>query len=427
MLSNPTVPENETRRHTARISRAIRDVHPGKISKTSNSRVYTSESPTTERGRRFAALQRKYHEYLLSDDQDVLPILLGAVAAHRLDGEPSWLLIVGPPSGAKTDLLSLLTGVQDVLPLSDLTDKTLASGLTPDKGDDPSLLARLVNAVMVFKDFTTVLEMRREQRASVLAQLREIYDGRFDKSWGTGKDLHWKGRLSVLAGVTNVIDRHYAVMNVLGQRFMLLRPQQPDRQNAGLRALENCSQDGRHTREDLANGVQAFLADLPSERPGESERDRIEIVNLADFTTKARSSVERDGYRRELDYVPASEMPGRFARQLLSLGRGIALVQGRSSIATGDMARVRRVALDSIPTARRAILQELARADRTVARIKSAVRFSDTLVRRTLEDLKALDLIDEDDGCWIARGEWPTFFTASTPRFSPRVKDAAAG
>ena len=143
-----------------------------------------------------------------------------------------------------------------MLPLSDLTDKTLASGLTPDKGDDPSLLSRLLNAVMVFKDFTTVLEMRREQRAAVLAQLREIYDGRFDKSWGTGKELHWQGRLSVLAGVT------------------------------------------------------------------------------------------------------------------------------------------------------------------------SAVRFSDTLVRRTLEDLKALDLIDEDGGLWAPRGDWPAFFTALAPRLSPRVRDA---
>jgi hypothetical protein len=386
--------------------------------------VYTSESPTTERGRRFAALQRKYHEYLLSDDHDVLPILLGTVAAHRLDGEPSWLLIVGPPSGAKTDLLSLLSGVQDVLPLSDLTDKTLASGLTPDKGDDPSLLSRLSNAVMVFKDFTTVLEMRREQRAAVLAQLREIYDGRFDKSWGTGKELHWQGRLSVLAGVTSVIDRHYAVMNVLGQRFMLLRPEQPDRQDAGLRALENCSEDGRQARDDLAADVRTFLADLPTERPVESEADRIAVVNLADFTTKARSTVERGGYSRELDYVPASEMPGRFARQLLSLGRGIALVHGRSAIAAEDMARVRRVALDSIPTARRAVLQELARAPRTVARVTSAVRFSDTLVRRTLEDLKALDLIEEDGGLWAPRGDWPTFFTALATRFSPRVRDA---
>ena len=107
-------------------------------------------------------------------------------------------------------------------PLSELTSKTFASGLETH-GENPSLLHRLTNEVLVLKDLTTVLEMYQEERQAILAQLREIYDGRFDKAWGTGKELHWQGRLGFLAGVTPIIDSYHSVLSVLGERFVLFR------------------------------------------------------------------------------------------------------------------------------------------------------------------------------------------------------------
>ena len=65
-------------------------------------------------------------------------------------------------------------------------------------------LARLKDEILVLKDFTTVLQRHREERQKILAQLREIYDGRFDKVWGTGRELHWRGRLGFLAGVAEI-------------------------------------------------------------------------------------------------------------------------------------------------------------------------------------------------------------------------------
>jgi hypothetical protein len=360
--------------------------------------------------RRFERLLRKYREYLLDDDPDVLPILLGAIAAHRLDGEPSWLLIVGPPGGGKTDRLTLVERLSDVRFLSDLTDKTLASGLTPDDHSDPSLLADLKNAVLVFKDFTTVLEMRRDTKAAVIAQLREVYDGRFDKAWGTGKKLTWHGRLSLLAGVTPVIDRHYAVMNVLGQRFMLLRPQQPDREEAARRALDNCERDGHEVRESLSQDVRALFDGLPDNAPTFEDQDRDPIIAYANVTTRARSGVERDRQSRELNYAPEPEMPTRFARQLFSLARGIAMVRGHSSVEPGDLACVRRVAADSIPTIRRALMAVLTRGGQTVSNLANRTYASLTLVRRTLEDLESLGLVtrircgkrhDENGDTWF--------------------------
>ena len=65
-----------------------------------------------------------------------------------------------------------------------MTERTLASGKEVEDGKpDPSLLARLHDGYVLLKDFTSVLSMRHESRQVVLAQLREVYDGRFVKHW----------------------------------------------------------------------------------------------------------------------------------------------------------------------------------------------------------------------------------------------------
>src|SRR5262249_7806362 len=154
-------------------------------------------------------------------DQEALDIVLGVAKAQDLPGDPPWLMVVGPSSGTKTEMVSLLESHDDAYALSDLTEKTFASGMMI--GDfDPSLLARLKKQILLLKDFTSVLSMHRDKQGAILAQLREIYDGEYDKVWGTGKELHWRGRLGFVAGVTEAIDRHHSVMGILGPRFVLL-------------------------------------------------------------------------------------------------------------------------------------------------------------------------------------------------------------
>ena len=129
------------------------------------------------------------------------------------------------------------------------------------------MLHEVDGRILALKDFTTVLQMRRDQRGEVLAQLREAYDGRFNKAWGTGRRLRWKGRLGFIAGVTGVIDRHHEVMGTLGQRFVLVRPQQPNRMAAAQRAIENAEAPlGKDVRRAIAKGGSAF-SQVSSTRP----------------------------------------------------------------------------------------------------------------------------------------------------------------
>ena len=349
-------------------------------------------------GSALAKLQSKIGKYLLLEDQDVVPIVLAAVAAHRLDGEAVWLLLVGPPSGAKTAILDLLGDVPGMFPLSDLTDRTLASGLEPDdgRGRDPSLLNRLTNEILVFKDFTTILSMQRDRRLAVLAQLREVYDGQFVKIWGTGKELHWEGRLGFLAGVTPVIDRYHTVMGMLGQRFLMVRTKQADRHAVALRAMQNLGTDEAALKTSLKQDVAALFESLPQCTPVVPFDQLQTLVALADFVSKARSPVERDGYARDFDYVPEPEMPARVGRQLLSLARGLAWIEGRPAVTGRDVARVLRVGLDSLPADRRAVLDVLAASPEevTIHGLEAKLtQYSETKLRRVLEDRYVLGVV----------------------------------
>ena len=240
-----------------------------------------------------------------------------------------------------------------------------------------------------------MLELAHDERQGVLAQLREIHDGHFDKYWGTGKELHWEGHVGFLAGVTPVIDQHHAVMGLLGPRFLLLRLHysENERPDVARRALRLARQKPEMRRE-LAEATAAFLAHLPPEPPDLDPAVQDWLVGLADLVTHARSPVSRER-GGALQYAPEPEVPARFALQLYALAQGLVLVAGGTALTTADQRRLARVAWDGIPVLRRRVLHVLAHANRplTTRAIATMVQFPRTTVRRTLEDLQALKLI----------------------------------
>ena len=85
-----------------------------------------------------------------------------------------------------------------MLTLGDVTENTFLSGFygavqpgllekLGDQHEQGSALVTKGDAILLVKDFTTVLSMRREKRATILSQLREIHDGEFKRSFGTEK------------------------------------------------------------------------------------------------------------------------------------------------------------------------------------------------------------------------------------------------
>jgi len=367
-------------------------MHPsdvaGKVAPSVSGSDTAESAPAT-----LADVEDAFRKWLLMPDMGGLRFALAILVGHRIGGDPLWGLLVAPPSGTKTEIIRSLEAVPGIYPLSELTARTFASGLEGGKRET-SLLPRLSDHVLTLKDFTTVLTMHREERQAILAQLREIYDGRFDKVWGTGKELHWRGRVGFLAGVTPIIDLHHAVHQVLGERFILYRLGQPDRRTMAVRALRGRGRE-EEMRHELRGIVARFMGsldfDTPPNLPSAFEGC---LAALADFISRARSGVVRERYSRDLTLAPEPEAPARLAKQLASLAVGHAMIR-EADVEFADYAFVYRVALDCLPQVRLQTIDALEGESDYIAskQVAAKIGYPTTTARRTLEDLAALGIV----------------------------------
>ena len=127
-------------------------------------------------------------------DHGAIYVALAGAVANYASGDPVWPLLVGPSGSGKTEVVSSITSAPNVWPLSSLTPQTLLSGFER-QGKPASLLLQIGNfGILAFKDLTTVLTMHREARGQIIGQLREVADGKTEKSFGNGLRLEWKGR-----------------------------------------------------------------------------------------------------------------------------------------------------------------------------------------------------------------------------------------
>jgi len=220
-----------------------------------------------------SVLERHFYK----PDIQAVRIVLGAIKAHYLQiGDPAWLFVVAPPGTGKTTISIMgASGLTDVTMLSDFTENTFLSGFYQQK--EAGLLERLgtteINGklyattgsgIFLAKDFTTVLSMHREKRAKILAQLREIHDGMFKRDFGTGETKIWRGRVVIIAAVTPVLDRNYAMYSTLGERFLQVRWHRPDSPEAGEWAIRQQGREEEIQRE-CSEAIQGlFKASLPT-------------------------------------------------------------------------------------------------------------------------------------------------------------------
>jgi hypothetical protein len=97
----------------------------------------------------------------------------------------------------------------------------------------------------VIKDVTSVLSADRNVRGGVLAALREVYDGRWERNVGSdgGQTLTWVGRIVIVGAVTTAWDTAHAVVAAMGDRFVLIRIDSDNgRKGSGRRAIRNTGQ-----------------------------------------------------------------------------------------------------------------------------------------------------------------------------------------
>jgi hypothetical protein len=358
-------------------------------------------APHVER-RTLGQVHDTFRRWLGDDyDLDVLDAVLAVAASERLDGDPAWLLVVSGPGAAKTETVIALAGAGAHVTSTITGEGALLSATAiKERAKDATggLLLKLGHrALLVIKDVTSILSMHRDSRAQVLAALREVYDGHWERNVGVdgGKSLSWRGRLVVIGAVTTKWDTAREVIAVMGDRFLLVRlDSKTGRDRSGRQALAN-SGDEKQMRVELAEAVAGVLAHVDTSVPATlAPHETDTLVGLADVVTMARTAVERD-YKGDVTDAHAPEMPTRFAKQLAMLLKGaVALGIDRDRALT----LATRVAVDTMPPIRLDVLLDvLDNPDSTAYAAHVRLDRPRTSTDQTLQALHALGMLTLDE------------------------------
>jgi hypothetical protein len=327
---------------------------------------------------------------------------LATAATRNADGEPCWLLMVASPSSGKTETARLLDDVADAR----LNEVTAAGLLSWSKGKTvkaSGILTRIgEQALVTFGDLSSLLATSdRGGRDQVFSLLRRAYDGHATRDIAppgrTDNDerLSWSGRLTVVACVTGAIDRYAAHADQLGPRWVDIRI--PERSTEEKRQASQLARrsDLSTYRASARKNVAELLAQLPVELPDLPDDISDEIEDAALVTAWGRGAVPPNGYgRREIEDVAVVEEPMRLIQQLRGIARGV-LALGLAAPAAAAIAR--RVALDSMPATRHAVLAALSTGEvLSTAGCARAARLDRKVARMALEELAVIGVVEND-------------------------------
>lgn len=339
-------------------------------------------------------LARTYQD--LPDPSHIL-LTLAVAATRDFDDDPVWLLLVAPPSSGKTEAVRTLKTCAD----AHLDDVTAAGMLSWKTGKNPrptGILSRVGNrALVTFGDLSSLLAgSDTGARDAAFAILRKAYDGHVVRDLGNAPEaLSWTGKLTVIGAVTGAIDRYAAHNDALGARWVYFRLAHRDTKGKR-RAADLARHGGLDVRRDqLAVKAAQVVYAARGRISAVQVPDRIvaAVMDAALVTCWGRASIPRHwSGRREIDGMAVVEEPPRVVRQLLGVARGLL------SLGLDDdtvEALVRRVALDSMPANRAAVLTALTVLDAPASTSVIAARedIDRGVARRTLEELELIGIV----------------------------------
>ena len=348
---------------------------------------------------------RTYKKWLHSehDRPDAITIAFAVCMANRLEGDPVWLFFVGPPGSMKSELLMSLSDHTTVYATTSLTTKTLISGAPTFSAKDPSLIPQLNGKILICKDFTSILTMQYMVRDEIFGILRDAYDGKIEKVFGTGLRRSYRSKFGILAGVTSKIESFTTLHQSLGERFLKFRLVSEDRTSEEARifkALANFNHEIQ-MRIELSNiACKSLNRELPKDIPTPKGIYVDKIVALARFTALMRGVVERNQYNQMVLYRPSQEVGTRLAKQLSKLGIGIAMFLGHQEFKDEEIRIVSKVARDTCPELFEIIVRriwaenkEFERPIRT-SQVAWLTRLPVATISRVLQDMELLQIVN---------------------------------
>lgn len=325
-----------------------------------------------------------------------LRVSLAAALSERLPGDPLWMYLIAPPGGGKTAILAAMARASNVLLRSTVTPQSLVSGFAGSA--DPSLLAQAHEKVVIFKDGTEILALPQTQQEEVFSILRGAYDGHVLRTFGNNVRREYSPlHFTLLVGVTPVINT--VSRATLGDRFLKLELRNgpettAERIAAAIRSVDAASE----AEEAMQTIVQDFLERSEPAPPKVPSWVGERLVWTCMVAAGLRAGVQRNVYTDELLVRPQAEVGTRLAKQLLKLMRGLAMLDGRKEISEADYQVATRVALDTGAPFHAEIVRVLLSlppgGGLLRGEIAERVAVSSETVRRRLEDLRLLGIVD---------------------------------
>ena len=358
---------------------------------TAVSYLDSQHSLQVERWRRVSEFA---HRWFYQPDMQALQIALAAARAHfYAQCLAVWLMVVGPSASGKT---TLVIDALQTLPLArevgELTPQTFLSG----KMKAPSLLLEGgSDHIFLFKDFTSFLSKRKEDRTLLAAQLREIYDGRWSKDTGERGAQKWRGKVTVIAGATHAVEEFWALNRNLGERFVTVRWPEADPVQMARAARKQVGHE-REIAVTLCSLVQEFFGTpLSTQIPSMPPELEGRIDTLAALTARCRNHVAKTEQGALLGTYPP-ESPTRLVKAFHSIMGAWADLMGRE-IVEGDYSLAVRVGFDSIPFRRWTVMRAIPHGwCCQLKEIQQAVQLPETTVATILSDLAAVRVLEYD-------------------------------
>lgn len=356
-------------------------------------------------------------EAILPGKRDLLLLALASSLSHLVDEKtPLWLMFVGVPSSAKTEIARMLSFNPNVFFLDTLTENAFISGAKNQNGSEPTDLLPLLNGkCFVIKDFTTTLSQREESVRKILGDLTSIYDNSFSKHSPARGTIRYQSFFSVLGCVTpQALNRHQRYMNQIGPRFLFYRvpASNDDEIDHGFEVLWS-AKDSVAKFKDAQMKVSAYAYQLSEKieeiNIGNESPDIMAYLNsLAKFIARARGTVitrqaefVNDEGEKISFYEPIEiqvEEPYRALLQLRVLARALTIAVDRKNVTLEEMDLVRKVALSSMPADRALLISVLASEERSwsAKEIADNLGISHRTALRQLDELVSLKILTKD-------------------------------
>jgi len=268
-------------------------------------------------------VHKKCKQWLYIKSTNRIDLALAVHISRQLKGTKLWLIFVGGSGGSKSELLKPLDdGGKHTFVLQEITTNTLVSA-TPNAAD---LAPQLDEKTILIYDFAILLSLRRDDKAKIWAQFRELYDGNAGKHSGSGKPgSKYSGlNITMIGCSTSAIDNQVLIHNSLGIRELIYRiPQHEEEQEQDLlmeRVFKNSNSE-MLMRAEIKKVFSTFLNNLRPAKLDIKPDALQQIKNHCKYLSKLRSSASVDSYSGDVLSTAESEHPTRIFKQFLVVYR----------------------------------------------------------------------------------------------------------